>query len=109
MIFHEKKAPQDRHRRRLAPSSFWNKLCICIGLSFGCRKIIPSSLSTAHPIHNRTIDAKYSTAVERPTTPDTNGSGQVLRERQAGTEDQMASPKSKPKELPEDSKLFCTD
>ena len=50
-----------------------------MGLSFGGRKIIASSLSTAHAIHNRTIDAKYSTAVERPTPPDTNGSGQLLR------------------------------
>ena len=50
-----------------------------MGLSFGGRKIIASSLSTGHAIHNRTIDAKYSTAVERPTTSDTNGSGQLLR------------------------------
>jgi hypothetical protein len=37
-------------------------------------KILASSLSTGHPIHNRTIDAKYSTAAEQPTTPDSNGS-----------------------------------
>ncbi len=55
---------------------------------------MPSSLSTGHAIHNRTIDAKYSTVVERPPPPDTNGSGQVLREGQAGTEDQTASPES---------------
>jgi hypothetical protein len=42
MIFHEKKAPQDRHRRRLVASSFWNN--VCTGLSFGGRKIIASSL-----------------------------------------------------------------
>jgi hypothetical protein len=82
MIFHEKKAPQDKHRRRLAASSFWNNLCI--GLSFEGRKIIASGLSTGHPIHNRTIDVKYTTAVERPTTPDTHGSGDVLHGGQAG-------------------------
>jgi hypothetical protein len=38
MIFHEKKAPQDKHRRRLAASSSGN--IFCIGLSFGGRKII---------------------------------------------------------------------
>jgi hypothetical protein len=26
MIFHEKKAPQDGHRRRLVASSFWNNV-----------------------------------------------------------------------------------
>ena len=82
MIFHEKKTPQDKLRRRLAASSFWKNLCI--GLSFGGREIIIISLSTGHTIHNRTIDAKYSTAVERPTTPDTNGSGDVFREGQGG-------------------------
>jgi hypothetical protein len=46
MIFHEKKAPQDKHRRRLAVSSSGNNFCI--GLSFGGRKIIAIGLSTGH-------------------------------------------------------------
>ncbi len=54
MIFHEKKAPQDKHRRRLAASSSWNNFCI--GVSFGDRKIIAIGLSTGRPIHNRSID-----------------------------------------------------
>jgi hypothetical protein len=45
-----------------AASSFWKN--VCIGLSFGARTITASSLSTGHPIHNRTIDAKYSAAVD---------------------------------------------
>lgn len=49
-----------------------------MGLSFESRKIIASGLWTGHPIHNRTIDVKYTTAVERPTTPDTHGSRDVL-------------------------------
>src|SRR5260370_40731679 len=43
MLFNEKKAPQDRHRRRLAASSFWNNPCT--GLSFRARQTIPSSLA----------------------------------------------------------------
>jgi hypothetical protein len=78
-----------RHDGVWLPAAAGNNLCI--GLSFVGREIIASSLSTGHPIPNRTNDAKYSTVVERPTTPDTNGSGRVLREGQAGTEDQMAS------------------
>ena len=50
-----------------------------------------SAQDFSHSIHNRTIDEKYSTAVERPTTPGTNGPGQLFPEGLAGTEDQMAS------------------
>jgi hypothetical protein len=62
-------------------------------LCFGGRKTIASSLSTGHPIHNRTIDA--NTPLLSSARRRRNSSKQLLREGQAGTEDQMASPDSK--------------
>jgi hypothetical protein len=62
--------------------------------------------SPGRTIHNRTIDTKYSTAAERPTTKDTMTREKCFARISAGTERQIVSLESKPRELSEDAEFF---